>query len=107
MSILFYDHLVDKQEILVYIDNLEAEDQHKGKLKQLVDDILHQGIVEYVLQKLHPHQHHHFLSSLHSAPYDPELINFLKEHIGEDIEDMLRNHAGRLIVTIKKDLGVS
>ena len=54
MSILFYDHLVDKTEALLFIDRLPEPENHKGKLKQLVDDIIHQGLIEYILQKLHP-----------------------------------------------------
>ncbi|MBI3954725.1 hypothetical protein HY333_01640 [Candidatus Collierbacteria bacterium] len=104
MSILFYDHLVDKREVLIYIDNLSVPDHHKGKLKQLVDDILHQGLVEFILQKLHPHQHDNFLSHLHQAPYDPEILKFLRDHTKTDIEEELTREAAKLIKIIRKDL---
>ncbi len=106
MSLLFYDHLVNKAEIIVHIDKLPEPENHKGKLKQLVDDIIHQGLVEFILQKLHPHQHHTFLSRLEAAPYDPELINYLRDHISPDFEKQLTDEAEKLIKLIKEDLSL-
>ncbi len=104
MSILFYDHLVDKSPALLLIEKLNQPPNHKGKLKQLVDDIIHQGLVEYILQKLHPHHHHTFLSRLEAAPYDPELINYLKDHVSPEIEKELQFEAEKLISDIRQDL---
>ncbi len=104
MSIIFYDHLVDKTEVILLIENSNQPENHKGKMKQLVDDIIHQGLIEYILQKLHPHQHHTFLSRVENAPYDPELISYLKDHASVDIEGQLQREAEKLIIEIKKDL---
>lgn len=104
MSIIFYDYLVNKSELLENIDKLNAPDNHKGKMRQLVDDIIHQGLVEFILQKLHPHLHHTFLSRLDATPFDPELISFLKDHISPDIEKEIQAEADKLIAVIKKDL---
>jgi hypothetical protein len=104
MSIIFYDHLVDKTEVILLIENLNQPENHKGKMKQLVDDIIHQGLIEFILQKLHPHQHHTFLSRLENVPYDPELISYLKDHASVDIEGELQREAEKLINEIKKDL---
>lgn len=104
MSILFYDHLVNKAEVLLFIDRLGQPENHKGKLRQLVDDIVHQGLVEFILQKLHPHQHRTFLSRLEAAPYDPELLAYLKDHISPEFEKELAAEAAKLIDLIKSDL---
>jgi hypothetical protein len=104
MSIIFYDHLVNKQEILILIDRSEGEDNHKSKIKQLVDDILHQGIVNFALSKLKPKHHQVFLSRLHHAPYDPEILDYLKEKIAQDIEDQIQTYADKLIKKIRQDL---
>ncbi len=104
MSILFYDHLVNKSEVLLMIDQLSEPENHKGRLKQLVDDIIHQGLVEFILQKLHPHQHHTFLSHLETAPYDPELLTYLRDHIAPEFETDLEKEADKLIGLIQKDL---
>ncbi|MBU1070830.1 hypothetical protein KKG65_00265 [Patescibacteria group bacterium] len=106
MSIIFYDHLINKQEILVLIDQAEGEDNHKSKIKQLVDDILHQGIIDFTLSKLKPKHHQTFLSHLHNAPYDPEILDYLKEKIAQDIEEQVQNYADQLIKKIRHDLGL-
>lgn len=106
MSIIFYDHLVNKQQILVVIDQVEGEETYKNKLKQLIDDILHQGIVAFVLSKLKPKYHQTFLSNLHLAPYNPEILDFLKEKIAQDIEEQIQLQADKLIKQIRKDLGL-
>jgi len=104
MSIIFYDYLVNKKDLLDAIEKMTAPDNHKGKMKQLVDDIIHQGLVEFVLQKLHPHYHRTFLSRIEAAPFDPELVAFLKDHISPDIEKEIQLEADKLIALIKKDL---
>lgn len=102
--ILFYDHLIDKGEVIVLIDSLDIPTEKKSKFKHLVDDILHNGLLEYILQKLHPHQHHRFLSHLETAPYDPELLTFLRRHLGESVETDLQLEAQRLLKNVIKDL---
>ena len=106
MSILFYDHLVDKHEIIVFIESLPEPENYKNKMKHLVDDIVHQGLVEFILQKLHPHHHETFLSHVHQAPYDTELLSYLKDRISPDIDNQLTLEAKKLIETIKKDLEI-
>lgn len=106
MSIIFYDHLVNKQEILVLIDQAEGEDNHKNKIKQLTDDVLHQGIVEFLLSRLKPKHHQTFLHQLHHAPYNPEILDYLKEKIAQDIEEQIQATADKLIQKVRKDLGL-
>lgn len=104
MSIIFYDHLVSKIEIFDHIDSLPDSGSQKGKAKQLVDDIIHQGIVEYILSRLPIPKHKIFLEQLHEQPYDPEIISFLKDHLSPEIETELTKVIDQLIADVKKDL---
>ena len=106
MSIIFYDHLTPKEEILVIIKQSDAPENQKGKALQLVDDILHQGIVDFILKQLPDKHHRPFLKRLHSMPYDPEILTMLKKRIADDIEDKIREEADRLIKKVRKELGV-
>lgn len=101
--LLFYDHLIDKREILMIIESLPAPDDKKSKFKTMVDDILHTGILEFILQKLHPHKHQTFLSHLEKAPYDPEILSYLKEHVSFDIENQLKTESNRILKLLSKD----
>lgn len=101
--LLFYDHLIDKTEIYLYIDNLDAPEDKKKSFKQTIDDIIHTGIVQFILEKLQPNKHRNFLNQLQQAPYDPELLTYLKNHIDDKIEEEIQKQADRLIRLIKKD----
>ena len=104
MAILFYDHLVNKNHALEAIDGLETNDGQKSRLKLLVDDIIHQGLLEFLLQKLHPHQHEPFLRLVTHAPYDPIIMEFLKKHTGDNIELEIEVHGQTLIQEILEDI---
>ena len=104
MSILFYDHLITKSEIEQLIQECEEQENQKGKALQLVDDILFQGIIDSILEKLEPHHHKTFLSAVHERPYDPEIISYLKDHVGPDIEGHIREQADKLVKMIISDL---
>jgi len=104
MAPLFFDHLVIKTEIIELINNKPEPENQKGKALQLIDDILYQGIIEHILVKLHPQHHATFLTQVHERPYDPELISYLKEHVGPDIEEDIRKAANKMVKQILKDL---
>ncbi|KKS94283.1 MAG: hypothetical protein UW68_C0007G0023 [Candidatus Collierbacteria bacterium GW2011_GWB1_44_6] len=104
MAILFYDHLITKSEIEDLICTLEEEENQKGKALQLIDDIIFQGIVGFLLEKLEPHHHHTFLTTVHERPYDPEILSYLKDHLGTNIEDEIRLEADKLVKMILRDL---
>lgn len=104
MSILFYDHLIDKRQLHIHVESLEAPEEKKGKLKQLIDDILHSKLIHFVLDKLPSKKHKTFLSKLESTPYDPQLLEYLKEHIDEEIERQLQEEFARIEKLILKDI---
>lgn len=107
MSILFYDHLIDRTPIHLHLQTLDIPQQKKDSFKQKIDDIIHSGILEVILQKLHPHHHHTFLDQLKNAPYDPHLLVYLKNNAGEDIEKEIIQQSERLIKLILKDLSTT
>ena len=104
MAILFYDHLFDRNEIHIHIDQVDAPDEKKSKLKQMVDDILHSKLVHFILDKLPSKKHKTFLSKLEHSPYDPQLIDYLKEHIDEEIETQIQQEFARIEKLILKDI---
>lgn len=104
MAPLFFDHLIIKTQIIELVNSKPEPENQKGKALQLVDDILYQGIIEHILFKLHPQHHETFLTQVHDRPYDPELIAYLKKHVGPDIEDDIRKAANKMVKQILKDL---
>ena len=104
MAILFYDHLIIKTEILSIISGSEAEENQKGKVLQLVDDIYFQSITKYILSSLDEKHHKTFLIKVHEKPYDPDIIVYLRDHLGDDVEDQIKKEAERITQKILKDL---
>ena len=104
MAILFYDHLIIKSEIEEAISASPEAENQKGKALQLIDDIIFQGIVSFLLEKLELHHHRTFLTHVHERPYDPEIIAYLRDHVGPNIEEDLRAEADKLIKMILQDL---
>lgn len=104
MAILFYDHLISKSEVIELIETLEEEENQKGKALQLIDDIIYQSIIAHILESLPSHKHNLFLSTVHDRPYDPEILSFLKDHIGPDIEDTIRSAGKEAVEKIISDL---
>ncbi len=104
MAILFYDHLITKSEIEELIATSEEAENQKGRALQLIDDIIFQGIVSFILEHLESHHHHTFLTHVHERPYDPEILGYLKDRVGPHIEDDIRLEADKLVKMILQDL---
>ncbi len=104
MAILFFDHLVTKSVIHDHINRQEEAENQKGKALQLIDDIIFQAVVSMILDRLESRHHHTFLSTVQERPYDPEILKYLKDHIGENIEADIRAEADKVVKMILKDL---
>lgn len=104
MAILFYDHLISKSEVIEIVGSLDEEENQKGKALQLIDDIIFQSIIAHILEQLSPKQHDLFLTQVHERPYDPEIISFLRDHIGPDIEEEIRQAGNKVVKKIISDI---
>lgn len=104
MAIIFYDHLFSKQDISDLINQIEEADSIRGKLHQLVDDILYQSILSLILSKLDQKKHDIFLEMVHDRPYDTEILIYLREHAHPNIEDEIKALADKLLGDITKDM---
>ena len=104
MAPLFFDHLVIKTEILEIINHKDEPENQKGKALQLIDDILYQGVIDHILTRLDQKHHRTFLTQVSDRPYDPEVLSYLKENIGPDIEEEIKAAANKIVRQILKDL---
>jgi len=104
MPILFYDHLVSKEDICQLIADSEEAENNKNKALQLIDDIIFQNITHYVLNKLEEKKHATYLNMVHDCPYDPQIIIYLKEHIHPDVEDEIKKEIEKVLHLITKDM---
>lgn len=100
MAKLFFDHLVNPQELIESLDLPTVSQEEKDELIQLADEILNHNLLNVILNHLPKIHHEEFIKKLHSAPHDPQLIVYLQERTEVDIEVEIKSHADR----IKKDI---
>ena len=79
MSKIFYDQIIILNKIEETI-NLTI-DSHEDKLElwKIIDNITHNRILLRILEILPQKHHNPFLTRFHQAPFDDELLEYLKE----------------------------
>jgi len=100
MSKVFYDQLITLDEIEHVINLTALSPSEKEELWRIIDEIIHHRVIGCILDNLPAHHHHDFLNRFHHAPHDEELLAYLSEKTGKDIEHLLKEE----IVTLKQEL---
>jgi hypothetical protein len=96
MSKLFFDHLIVMEEVEVFVKKTAQTKEEREELWELIDEIIHHKVFDVILGQL-PHEHHNeFLEKFHAHPHDESLIDYLKEKIGKNIEELIRQEIGGL-----------
>ncbi len=104
MSKLFFDHLIDLTGLEKEIKKLTSSEEEKQELWLIVDDIVHHKVIGLILAKLPREHHDEFLNFFHAAPYDDNLIAYLKEKVNGNIEELISQEIGSLTYKILQDL---
>lgn len=104
MSKIFYDYLIKIEEVLVELDGQELQVEERTELINLIDDTFHHHTLSLILSHLPTEHHEKFLARFHDSPQDPELLNFLKETITDDVEELIRKEAEKIKKEILKDI---
>ena len=88
------------EEVNVFINKTAHNKEEKEELWELIDEIVHHKVFDMILGRLPQKHHHEFLEMFHSHPHDEGLIDYLKEKIGENIEEIIRQEIGGLSVEL-------
>ena len=104
MSKIFFDHLIELETVEAEIKRVSKTQEEKEELWSIVDDIINHKILEFILDKLSIQKHGEFLEKFHKAPHDTDLINYLSEKIGENIEELLRQELGNIAYTLLNEI---
>lgn len=100
MAKIFYDHLVEIEEVFIELDKFELTKEEKEEFVALIDETLHQQLLNVILSNLPTELQEMFLDQFYKAPYRPELLDFVKEKATIDIEKTIREEA----LKIKKEI---
>ena len=104
MSHIFYDHLIIFEEIEAEVKKVAKTPEEKEELWSLVDELIHHRSLEAILDSLPQELHTEFLDKFHKAPYDEGLMEYLKEKISENFEEILRTELGNLAYEIISEI---
>jgi len=104
MSHLFFDHLVNLEEVEKEINALVETKEEKEELWQIIDEIVHHQIMGCIFTHLPRENHEEFLEKFHSAPFDHNLFTYLKEKIQDNIETLITNEMRKLSVEILEEI---
>ena len=104
MSKLYYDHLIVLDEVEAVIKRAAKTQEEKEELWKVVDETLHHRVMGKVLDKLPREHHEEFLHKFHATPHDENLLTYLQEKIGENVEELIRQEIGNLAYELLQDL---
>ncbi len=96
MSKLFFDHLINLEDVEKEINEVSSTKEEKDELWQLVDEIIHHRVLGCILDKLPRKDHEEFLGMFHRHPYDEAIIDYLREKIGGNVEEIIKQEIGTL-----------
>ena len=89
MSKLFFDHILELDELEAHLRDIAETEEERHELWHIIDDIIHHEVLDCIFDHL-PHEHHEeFLEKYHSAPYDESLIIFTDERIEGDMNTLI------------------
>lgn len=96
MSKIFYDHLIILTEVEAEIKNIAETSEEREELWQIVDETIHNRVLELLFDKLPGEHHDEFLEKFHEAPHDEGLIRYLDGRISGNVEAIIKQELGNL-----------
>lgn len=100
MSKIFYDHLINIEEVIIELNQNEISVEERSEFISMIDETLHHHVLDTILSNL-PFEHHEdFLTKFHKAPHDPDLLIYLSQVSGVDMEEKIKSKAN----AIKKEI---
>lgn len=104
MAKLFFDHLIEFEEIEVELKNADLTSDEKQELGKLIDSMVHHRVIGRVLKHLPKSHHEEFLNKFHKTPYDPALLSWIDQRIESSVERHIREEVKTLKAEILEDL---
>ena len=95
MAKIFWDYLIQIEEIEIKIDEYGLDKEEKLEFLRTVRQTFDARLLEEVLSLLPEEKHTAFLDKFTKKPHHPKLLEFLKEEI-EDVEEKISEIAKNL-----------
>lgn len=86
MSKLFYDHLINLEDLEEAMREHALEPEEKEELHQLIDEMIHHRVLGCILDQLPREHHEEFLNRFHNAPHDTRIVVFLQIKTPKEVD---------------------
>jgi len=106
MSSVFYDQLIILPSLEEEVKFVAETEEEKHELWQIVDEIIHHNMLEFILDALEEEYHHEFLERFHEAPDDEMHFVYLEERIKGNIKDLIKKEIERIEADILRSIRV-
>ena len=104
MSRIFYDRLIVLENFGKEVKKRTSSKEEEFEIWNLVDDIVGHKIINMILEKLPIKDHSEFIEKFLDAPFDETLLDFLKERIEDNIEEVIKQEIGDLAYGLLEDI---
>lgn len=101
---IFYDHLIEFEEIEQVFDSFELDQIERDELIRVTEETVHIRVLDLVLKFLPKTKHEIFLTKFHQAPDDEKLMEMLIIEADVNIETHIRNEAKKVKGEILKEI---
>lgn len=104
MSKIFFDHLIEVEEIKIYIDGIVEDHDEKEDLWNLIDEFINYNMISSILTALDEESHDEFVTMFLDKPYDLEITKYLDSKLpvplcilAKDIEKKMLNELSEIL----------
>lgn len=102
---VFYSHLlVNYGELAATVESLEISRPEKSKALELINQTIHHGVVDAILEYIDERHHGRILTRIAAAPDDPGILDLVNQLATDDIEMVLRKRIAAMHLDLMEDL---
>lgn len=101
---LFYDHLINKSNLVKIIEEKEKDFEKRISLHKILDELIHNTVLNVIFTHLDKKHHEEFLVLMHRNPRSTEIILYLKTKAHPEIENKIKEELQFLGSKIIKEI---
>lgn len=90
MSKLFYDDLINLDDVEKKIKKTVKDKESREEIYQLIDEIIHHRVIGCILDRLPREHHKEFVNHISVRPHDKGILNFIGQRVAEDVLEFIR-----------------
>lgn len=102
---VFYSHLlVNYGELAATMERLSISRPEKLKATELINQTIHHGVVDAILEHVDDRHHERILTRIKAAPDDPGILDLVNQLAEDDIELILKRRIAAMHLDLMEDL---